>query len=108
MRIPKLSDCCEIDIFGTHARDRHFSGPGVALRISARINGQVYAVHQELRSELLDDNGYGEHIIRSLESRIGREIIRGNTPDDPQRRVEYVMDCAPIFNGEVREVRRPR
>ncbi|QWF18715.1 hypothetical protein [Lysobacter capsici] len=105
MRIPKLSACCEIDIFGTHERDRHFRGPGVALRISARINGQVYAVHHELRSEMLDDNSYGEHVICQLERQIGREIVRGNTPDDPRRRVEYVMADAPSFNDEVRRTR---
>jgi hypothetical protein len=97
MRIPKLSDCCEIEILGMPPSNR-YGGPGVALKITAHLNGEVYAAHHELRPELLDDDGYGESIIRHVENDIGRMVVRGRVPVDPRRRVVMMQDCPPPFD----------
>lgn len=97
MRIPKLSPCCELEIVGGPDRSRYV-GPGVALRITAHLNGEVYAAVHELRPELLDDDGYGESIIRHVENDIGRMVVRGKVPADPRGRVMAMQDFPPPFD----------
>lgn len=94
MRIPKLSDCCEIEILGMPHLNRYGGpgGPGVALRITAHLNGEAYSAHHELLPELLDDNNYGEHIIRDIERDIGRLVVRGKVPVDPRGRVMVMQE----------------
>lgn len=91
MKVPKLSDCCEVEILGVPDSCR-YGGPGVALRITAHLNGEAYSAHHELRPELLDDNNYGEHIIRDIERDIGRLVVRGKVPVDPRGRVMVMSD----------------
>jgi len=82
MKIPHLSKHVEIEILPGYDRATArgavaWGRPTVALRATARVNGDAYCVIEEVPVDLLDEEGYGRAVFEKLSREIGRKVVFG-------------------------------
>lgn len=75
MKIPKVSPHVEIELLpGPRHGCMHSE---IALKLTARVDGQTYRAVQLIPVEYLENDGYVEHVFSNLERHIGRAVVRG-------------------------------